>query len=98
MPRATITSASLTNLEATGFPLGPIWPAFNLWLNGMASPWPALVTIGIFNNSANLITSLYLEVHFIPPPAMITDLFDWAIILADFLMSFFLAFWKLSEL
>ena len=44
-------------------------------------------TIGIFNNSASLITSLYLAVYFIPPPTIITGLVDWIIIFTDFFIN-----------
>ena len=79
-----ITSASLTSLDAIGLPRGPICPAFSLWLNGMASPWPADVTIGIFNNSANFITSLYFPIYLIPPPAMMTVFLELLIIFTAF--------------
>jgi hypothetical protein len=63
----------------------------------MASPWPAVVTIGIFNNSASLTTSLYFPGYFIPPPAIITVLLDVKIIFVDFLISLLFHFKKLSD-
>jgi len=54
------------------------------------------VTIGEFNNSASLITSLNLSLYFIPPPTTITGLIAERIILTAFFISFFSPLEKLS--